>query len=209
MSKYKWRKREKRRSFIVRSDKNRERNLNLFDKANRYNLANLITFGNIACGILALYFIGKGDFFTAIVLAWIAGALDIADGKVARKFGLSTEFGIQLDSFADFLSFVIMPSFLLFYALEKSSLFQEVFLGMIFIFYIISGLRRLVEFNLKVDAGSVEKYFEGVPTPLGAILLWVLYLLYRYGIVGSAWIIGILVLLIALSLNSKIRIPHP
>ncbi len=183
--------------------------MNLFDKANRYNLANLITFGNIACGILALYFIGKGDFFTAIVLAWIAGALDIADGKVARKFGLSTEFGIQLDSFADFLSFVIMPSFLLFYALEKSSLFQEVFLGMIFIFYIISGLRRLVEFNLKVDAGSVEKYFEGVPTPLGAILLWVLYLLYRYGIVGSAWIIGILVLLIALSLNSKIRIPHP
>lgn len=183
--------------------------MNLFEKNNRYNLANLITFGNIACGILALYFIGKGDFFTAIVLAWVAGALDIADGKVARKFGLSTEFGIQLDSFADFLSFVIMPSFLLFYALEKSSPLQEIFLGVIFIFYIISGLRRLVEFNLKVDAGSVEKYFEGVPTPLGAILLWVLYLLYRYGIVDSAWIIGILVLLIALSLNSKIRIPHP
>ena len=183
--------------------------MKLFEKTDRYNLANLITFGNIACGILALYFIGKGDFFTAIVLAWIAGALDIADGKVARKFGLSTEFGIQLDSFADFLSFVIMPSFLLFYALQKSSLFQEIVLGAIFIFYIISGLRRLVEFNLKVDAGSVEKYFEGVPTPLGAILLWVLYLLYRYGVIESVWVIGGLVLLIAWSLNSKIRIPHP
>ena len=183
--------------------------MKLFEKTDRYNLANLITFGNIACGILALYFIGKGDFFTAIVLAWIAGALDIADGKVARKFGLSTEFGIQLDSFADFLSFVIMPSFLLFYALQKSSLFQEIVLGVVFIFYIISGLRRLVEFNLKVDAGSVEKYFEGVPTPLGAILLWVLYLLYRYGVIESVWVIGGLVLLIAWSLNSKIRIPHP
>ncbi len=183
--------------------------MKLFEKTDRYNLANLITFGNIACGILALYFIGKGDFFTAIVLAWIAGALDIADGKVARKFGLSTEFGIQLDSFADFLSFVIMPSFLLFYALQKSSLFQEIVLGAIFIFYIISGLRRLVEFNLKVDAGSVEKYFEGVPTPLGAILLWVLYLLYRYEVIESVWVIGGLVLLIAWSLNSKIRIPHP
>ena len=183
--------------------------MDLFDKSNRYNLANLITFGNIACGVLALYFIGKGEFFTAIVLAWIAGALDIADGKVARKYGLSTEFGVQLDSFADFLSFVVMPSFLLFYALQKSSTLQEAVLGAIFIFYIVSGLRRLVEFNLKVDAGSVEKYFEGVPTPLGAILQWVLYLLYSYGVIGNAWVIGELVLLIAWSLNSKIRIPHP
>jgi len=181
----------------------------LFDKNNPYNLANLITFGNIAFGVLALYFIGRGDFFVAIVLAWIAGALDIADGKVARRFDLSTEFGVQVDSFADFLSFVIMPSFLLFYALQKDSPFQEGVLGIVFIFYIISGLRRLVEFNLKVDAGSVEKHFEGVPTPLGAILLWLLYLLYSYGIIASPWAIGLLVLLIAWSLNSTIRIPHP
>ncbi len=183
--------------------------MRLLERENRYNLANLITFGNIACGVLALYFIGKGEFSTAIVLAWIAGVLDIADGKVARRFNLSTEFGVQLDSFADFLSFVVMPSFLLFYALQKSSPFQEAVLGAVFIFYIISGLRRLVEFNLKVDAGSVEKYFEGVPTPLGAILQWVLYLLYRYGVISNAWVIGALVLLIAWSLNSKIRIPHP
>ena len=182
---------------------------NLFEKNHPYNLANLITFGNIACGVLALYFIGKHEFGIAIVLAWIAGALDIADGKVARRYGLSTEFGIQLDSFADFLSFVVMPSFLLFYALEKSSVLQEVILGALFIFYIISGLRRLVAFNLKVDAGSVEKYFEGVPTPLGAILLWVLYLFYSYGVIVSPWVIGALVLLIAWSLNSKLRIPHP
>lgn len=183
--------------------------MNLWDKDSRINAANLITFANISCGVLALYFIGRGRFDLAIVLAWIAGGLDIADGKVARKYGLSTEFGIQLDSFADFLSFVIMPSFLLFYALEKSSILQEALLGIVFIFYIISGLRRLVEFNLKVDTGKVEKYFEGVPTPLGAILLWVLYLLYTYGIVRSAWVIGLLVLLIAWSLNSKLRIPHP
>ena len=91
-----------------------EEYMGLFDKNNRFNAANLISFGNIAAGIIAIYFIVKGDFFTAIVLAWIAGALDIADGKVARKYNLSTEFGVQLDSFADFLSFVVMPSFLLF-----------------------------------------------------------------------------------------------
>ncbi len=200
---------KKIKSTIVLFDRIRSIGLNLFDKHNHFNLANIITFGNIACGVLALFFIQKGEFFTAIILAWIAGALDIADGKVARKFGLSTEFGIQVDSFADFLSFVIMPSFLLFYALDKSSSFQEIILGVIFIFYIISGLRRLVDFNLKVDAGRVSKYFEGVPTPLGAILQWILYLLYSYHIINSPWIIGVLVLVIAWSLNSKIKIPHP
>ncbi len=186
--------------------------MQLFDKDNRFNLANLITFGNIACGVIAMYLIQQNNFFVAIVLAWIAGALDIADGKVARKYNLSTEFGIQLDSFADFLSFVIMPSFLLFYATTyyvTLSGFEEVVLGAAFIWYIISGLRRLVEFNLKVDAGEVAKYFEGVPTPLGAILLWLVYLLVAYGIVGSGLLVAAVVLVVAYALNSTIRIPHP
>jgi CDP-diacylglycerol--serine O-phosphatidyltransferase len=186
--------------------------MNLFDKDNRFNIANLVTYLNITMGVMAIYFIVKGDFLTAIVLAWIGGACDIADGKLARKYQLSTEFGIQLDSFADFLSFVVMPAFLLFYAVKQYTVvsgMEELFLGLVFIWYIISGLRRLVEFNLKVDVGEVEKYFEGVPTPLGAILLWVLYLLTAYGILGSGYVVGVLVLLIAWSLNSTLKIPHP
>jgi len=185
--------------------------MDLFDKHNRFNIANLVTYLNVVLGVVAIYFIVKGDFFTAIVLAWIAGACDIIDGKLARKYRLSTEFGIQLDSFADFLSFVVMPPFLLFYALKSGidNSIEELIVGLIFIFYIISGLRRLIEFNLNVDAGEVAKYFEGVPTPLGAILLWVLYLLYSYGIVSSVRIIALLVIMIAWSMNSKLKIPHP
>ncbi|MCH9739430.1 MAG: CDP-alcohol phosphatidyltransferase family protein [Epsilonproteobacteria bacterium] len=182
----------------------------LFDKDNRFNLANLITFGNIACGVIAIHFIVHGDFFTAIVLAWIAGALDIADGKVARKYNLSTEFGIQVDSFADFISFVVMPSFLLYYAITtQSSGIEQLLLGIVFIFYIIAGLRRLIEFNIKVEVGEAAKYFVGVPTPLGAILLWVLYLLFAYGLVANPYVIGLLVIGIAWSLNSQLKIKHP
>lgn len=186
--------------------------MNLFDKENRFNLANLITFGNIVCGVTAMYLIQQGNFFLAIILAWIAGGLDIADGKVARKMNLSTEFGIQLDSFADFLSFVVMPAFLLFYATKHYigvTALQEAVLGVVFLWYIVSGLRRLVEFNLKVDAGSVAKYFEGVPTPLGAILLWVIYLGEAYGLVTNVWIVAIAVVVIGWSLNSTLKIPHP
>ncbi len=185
--------------------------MNLFDKNNRFNIANLVTYLNVALGVMAIYFIVKGDFFTAIILAWIAGACDILDGKLARKYKLSTEYGIQLDSFADFLSFVVMPPFLLFYALKSgmSSSWEELIVGLIFIGYIIAGLRRLIEFNLKVEEGEVAKYFEGVPTPLGAILLWVLYLLFSYGIISSSAIISLLVIVIAWSMNSKLKIPHP
>ncbi|NOR56219.1 MAG: phosphatidylserine synthase [Sulfurovum sp.] len=186
--------------------------MNLFDKDNRFNIANLVTYLNITMGVMAIYFIVKGDFFTAIIMAWIGGACDIADGKLARKYNLSTEFGIQLDSFADFLSFVVMPAFLLFYAVKVNmtvTTFQEVLLGLVFIWYIINGLRRLVEFNLKVDAGEVAKFFEGVPTPLGAILLWVIYLFVAYGLITSGYVVAVLVTAIAWSLNSKLKIPHP
>ena len=182
----------------------------LFDKNNRFNLANLITFGNIAAGLIAIHFIVHGDYFTAIILAWIGGALDIADGKVARKYNLSTEFGIQVDSYADFISFVVMPSFLLYYAMTTNgTALEQIVIGLVFIAYIVLGLRRLIEFNMKSEEGEVANFFEGVPTPLGAILLWILYLIFAYDIVSNPWIISIFVAVIAWSLNSKLKIPHP
>ena len=184
--------------------------MDFFDKNNHFNLANIVTFANVSLGTIALYFVTQKEFLIAIILAWIAGGLDILDGKIARKYNLSSEFGIQLDSFADFLSFVIMPAFLLFYSLDIENNFTKLIVGLVFVYYIISGLRRLVAFNLKVEAGSVEKYFEGVPTPLGAILLWILYLFsHTFGIITSPIIIAILVAIIAWSLNSKIKVPHP
>jgi len=53
--------------------------MDLFDKNNRFNIANMVTYLNVSAGIMAISFIVKGDFFTAIVLAWIGGAFDIID----------------------------------------------------------------------------------------------------------------------------------
>ncbi len=184
--------------------------MNFYDKNNHFNIANIVTFANITFGIVALYFIQQHNFFVAIVLAWIAGAFDIIDGKLARKYNLSCEFGIQLDSFADFISFVVMPAFLLFYAITmNTSGFETLAAGIVFIYYIISGLRRLIQFNINSEAGEVAKYFVGVPTPLGAILLWVLYLIYSYHIITNLFMILLLVAFIAFLLNSKVKIPHP
>ncbi len=182
----------------------------LYSSTSHFNLANLFTFTNITAGLLATYFITQNNFFLAIVLAWIGGACDIVDGKIARKYNLSNEFGVQLDSFADFLSFVLVPVFLIFQAVYADSLSgMWIFIaGGVSIYYVISGLRRLIHFNIHTDAGKVDKFFIGVPTPLGAILLWLSYLSYTYEILPAIAII-VLMTLISWSLNSNLKVSHP
>jgi CDP-diacylglycerol--serine O-phosphatidyltransferase len=182
----------------------------LFDKNNHFNLANIVTFFNISAGIFAIYFITHGAFFAAALFAWLGGAFDIIDGKIARKYNLSTEFGIQLDSFADFLSFVIVPAMFIYFAVidGKELILNTVLIAFAFIYYIISGLRRLIQFNIDANEGEVSKYFVGVPTPLGAILLWLVYLVWLTDIMNEN-VVLILMIGIGYLLNSKLKIPHP
>ena len=187
-----------------------------YDKNSHFNLANIITFFNISSGVMAIYFITHCEFLGATLFAWASGAFDILDGKVARKYNLSTAFGIQLDSYADFLSFVIVPVMFIYFAIiDGSELIINGFLVFfVFTYYIISGLRRLISFNINSTQGEVEKYFIGVPTPLGAILLWIVYLLWHFGFVpvlfGMPTLFLVLgfVSIIGWSLNSKMKIPH-
>ena len=181
-----------------------------FNKNHYFNLANIITYLNLICGIIAIDFIIHGNYRTAIILAWIAGVLDILDGKIAKKFNISSDFGIQLDSFVDFISFIIMPSLLIFYAFFTNILFEEIVLGVSLVIYIICGLQRLISFNLEKNKEKENsKFFIGIPTPLGAILLWLIYLLYSFELVENIYFISFLIINIGLSFQSKIKIPHP
>ncbi|NPA73140.1 MAG: phosphatidylserine synthase, partial [Epsilonproteobacteria bacterium] len=122
----------------------------LYDKNSHFNLANLFTFANITFGLIAIYFITHHNFFFAALFAWLGGAFDIFDGKIARKYNLSTEFGVQLDSFADSLSFVLVPIMFIYFAIfDKGGVFSDIVCGVVLIYYFISGIRRLIVFNLK------------------------------------------------------------
>ena len=188
----------------------------LFNKNNHFNLANIVTFFNIASGILAMYFLTHGEFIGAALFAWLGGAFDIIDGKIARKYQLSTEFGVQLDSFADFLSFVIVPAMFIYFAVidGKEFILNTTVVVFAFVYYIISGLRRLIQFNINADAGNVEKYFVGIPTPLGAILLWIIYIGWYFNIYPNLfenspeYIVLSLMIFIGYMLNSKVKIKH-
>ena len=182
----------------------------LFNPSSHFNMANMFTFVNITAGLMATYFITQNNFFLAIILAWIGGAFDIFDGKIARKYNLSNEFGVQLDSFADFLSFVLVPVFLIFQAVYSNQLSDMLIIlaAVVSIYYVISGLRRLIHFNIHTDAGAVDKYFTGVPTPLGAIILWLVYLANAYEFLPALAVIALMAL-IGWSLNSNVKVRHP
>jgi CDP-diacylglycerol--serine O-phosphatidyltransferase len=172
-------------------------------------MANLLTMANITCGLIAAYLVVRHQFAFAALFAWLGGAFDIADGKIARKYGLSNEFGVQLDSFADFLSFVLVPVFFIFVGVyEKLQGPAFALASAVSVYYVISGLRRLIQFNLNTDPGEVGKFFVGVPTPLGAILLWLAWLGHLYGLL-PAWLVVGLMALIGWLLNSKVKVPHP
>jgi len=181
----------------------------LFNKNNHFNLANIVTFFNIASGIFAIYFLTHQEFFAAALFAWLAGGFDIVDGKIARKYNLSTEFGIQLDSYADFLSFVIVPTMFIYFAVidTKELVLYTPLVIFAFVYYVISGLRRLIQFNINAEEGEVEKFFTGVPTPLGAILLWLVYLIFLTGFISETFVL-IAMIVIGYLLNSKVKIPH-
>ena len=61
--------------------------------------------------------------------------------------------------------------------------------------------------SLNIYEGEVEKYFTGIPTPLGAILLWVVYLIYLTDYVNEYFVLGSIII-IGYLLNSKIKIKH-
>jgi len=180
----------------------------LYRADSHFNMANMFTFGNLASGLIAMYLATQGNFVWAIVFLWIGGGFDIFDGKMARKYGLSNEFGIQLDSYADFLSFVLTPVFIIFVSIIQVSDSTLIFaLGsVISLYYIISGLRRLIQFNINAEEGEVEEYFTGLPTPMGAIVLWFVFLggVYIY----PAFVTILLMVTTGWLLNSTVKIKH-
>ncbi len=180
----------------------------LYRADSHFNMANMFTFGNLASGLIAMYLATQGNFVWAVIFLWIGGGFDIFDGKMARKYGLSNEFGIQLDSYADFLSFVLTPVFIIFVSIIQVSDSTLIFtLGAaISLYYIISGLRRLIQFNINAEEGEIEEYFTGLPTPMGAIVLWFVFLggIYVY----PAFVTILLMVITGWLLNSTVKIKH-
>ena len=140
-------------------------------KKTRYLLPNILTLGGVCLGISSIKFSIDGNFSLAVIIILFASILDALDGRIARLIKGTSEFGKELDSLTDFVSFGIAPVFIL-YFWELNNYGK---LGWaIALIYSVCCVLRLARFNLtKIDDQNKWKnnFFEGVPSPAGGILI--------------------------------------
>ena len=130
-------------------------------------LPNLFTLANAAAGCLALYFILDLDFETATYCVLICCIFDFLDGFLARVLGATSEFGKQLDSLADVISFGVVPGAVATLMLGVLDVdFPWFFIGFIIT---LASAYRLANYN---TSDQNKAHFSGLPTPANA-LLWI------------------------------------
>ena len=140
-------------------------------KKTRYLLPNILTIGGVCLGISSIKFSIEGNYSLAVTLILFAAILDALDGRIARLIKGTSDFGKELDSLTDFVSFGIAPVFLLYFWELK----QYGKLGWaITLIYSVCCVLRLARFNLtKLDETQEWKnnFFEGIPSPAGGLLI--------------------------------------
>jgi CDP-diacylglycerol--serine O-phosphatidyltransferase len=142
-------------------------------------LPSLFTMGNMWCGYASIVYTLKGEYETAAPFIGIAYALDALDGRIARMTGTESDFGLQLDSLADVISFGIAPAVLA-YAWGLSSLGR---LGWAAGFmFVACGALRLARFNVQSAGGGDKRYYVGIPIPAAAAVLAATVYMYPSGL---------------------------
>jgi CDP-diacylglycerol--serine O-phosphatidyltransferase len=127
-------------------------------------LPSLFTTGNLFLGFWAIVRTFHGQYAEAAPLIFWAILLDVLDGRIARMTGTTSEFGAELDSLADVVSFGVAPA-LLAYSWGFGTLPRVGWL--VAFLFIVCGALRLARFN--VQKSSVDgRYFVGLPIPAAA-----------------------------------------
>jgi CDP-diacylglycerol--serine O-phosphatidyltransferase len=199
-------------------------------------LPTLLSLGNAICGFGSVTFaiqaeqgaIG-GDYldemFRAGLLVFAAMVFDLLDGQVARLTKRSSNFGKQLDSLCDVVSFGVAPAMIV---LRFSYHYHPRFLWVVAVLYLVALVLRLARFNSEAPADTPTQYFSGLPSPAAAGMIASLVVaipattrLAEYGPGGlrktvGEWLIlaasislPLIALMVAWLMVSRVRYPHP
>ncbi|MDR1978430.1 MAG: CDP-diacylglycerol--serine O-phosphatidyltransferase [Synergistaceae bacterium] len=124
---------------------------------------NMVTSGNLLCGMFSLMLVFNGRFIPAAWLVFFAVIFDGLDGKVARSLGGGSQFGLEYDSLADLVSFGVAPAMMI-YVVSLREL-GGVLGAMAACFFALCVALRLARFNVVHVPGP----FQGLPSPAGGL----------------------------------------
>ncbi len=130
-------------------------------------IPNVITSLNILSGSFSVFFSLQNPkkLYIAALLVFLSALFDFFDGFLARILKATSNFGKQMDSLADLVSFGIAPAFIMFVLIEQNTSISILpFLSFIIIIF---SAYRLAIFNISEQKNE----FTGLPTPAFAILI--------------------------------------
>src|SRR5690348_275188 len=169
-----------------------------------------LTLGNLFFGVFAIIAASRLEFVAAGVYVLLGGICDALDGRVARATNAGTEFGEELDSLVDAITFGLAPGMIMYFAVLNRAGWDWVW---VFVFAACAVL-RLARFNIE-QAGTAKTYFQGLPSPAAGITLASYYWfsqssLYTYGAIADLkWHVLLRYLMVVLSFLMISNVPYP
>jgi CDP-diacylglycerol--serine O-phosphatidyltransferase len=153
-------------------------------------IPNMITMGNMACGLLGIGFVMAGQEWMGFLMMLLGAGLDFFDGFAARKLGVAGEMGKQLDSMADVVTFGVLPGLIWKAMMEYHGYCPPdrfCINGYIWLLIPLAAGYRLAKFN--IDTRQTTG-FLGIPTPItGLVLGSFAWMSYNLGNPGDVWFI--------------------
>jgi len=179
----------------------------------------VLTYFSVVSAIVGMHFALGGNIAYAIICLLISGICDMLDGPVARskkRTEKEESYGIQIDAFADIVSFGIFPA-VIGYAVSPCFSSQDftspaMLLNMaVFCLYILTALIRLAYFNvIEIELqGKKEKrvYFEGMPVTVVAILIPLVYVFILAFDLPLSVIFNVMLIIFSIAFIARVKIP--
>ncbi len=167
-------------------------------------LPNMITLLGLLSGVFSMVLAMKGNYYFAAIAVLLAAVFDGLDGKVARLVKGTSEFGVQLDSLADVVSFGVAPALLVYHWQFEG--FHQVGIMATFLF-VACGALRLARFNVQTKKIS-NLFFVGLPIPgAAAVIASSVLFVTRMGFAeyeNLAWVYLVMVFLLAFLMVSTV-----
>lgn len=174
-----------------------------------FALVNLCTLGSLGLGVLAIMLAMRGDIQLAALCLIACVACDGLDGMLARRFGVSSPFGMQMDSLADMCAFGVAAPVVLYASLAGTVARPAAAVACALV--AACAAIRLARFNVSPRGNS--RYFAGVPTTAAAAVL-ALTVLMELPLPGALQLVGVALLAFAMvssfpyaTLAALVRLP--
>lgn len=133
-------------------------------------LPSALTLANLFAGLWAIVAASRGEFTLAAWLIVAAAAADMLDGRVARATRTGSQFGEELDSLVDAISFGVAPALIVYHLFLTDGIWSWT----ASFIYVAAAVVRLARFNIE-QAGHAKVAFHGLPSPTAGMTLATFY----------------------------------